>query len=105
MSKILVSGASGFIGKAVIKMLLEETDHEIVALSRYERVSDHARLTWKRCDLFSLKDLSEAMVGVDYPFTNGKHYPFENITFKIIPEGFYNINNNLVSDPIIDGCE
>jgi len=68
MSKILVSGASGFIGKAVVRMLLEETDHEVVALSRYERVSDHPRLTWKRCDLFSLKDLSGAMVGVDYAF-------------------------------------
>ncbi len=68
MSKILVSGASGFIGKAVVRMLLDETDHEVVALSRYERTSDHPRLTWKRCDLFSLKDLSEAMVGVDYAF-------------------------------------
>jgi uncharacterized protein YbjT (DUF2867 family) len=68
MSKILVSGASGFIGKAVVRMLLEQTDHEVVALSRYERTSDHPRLVWKRCDLFSLKDLTEAMVGVDYAF-------------------------------------
>jgi uncharacterized protein YbjT (DUF2867 family) len=68
MSKILVTGASGFIGKALIRMLLEETDHEIVALSRYERTSDHPRLVWKRCDLFSLKDLHRAMEGVDSAF-------------------------------------
>lgn len=68
MSKILVTGASGFIGKALIRMLLDQTDHEIVALSRYERKSDHPRLTWKRCDLFSLKDLHQAMEGVDVAY-------------------------------------
>ncbi len=41
MSKILITGASGFIGKALIQKLIDETDHEIVALSRSDRTSDH----------------------------------------------------------------
>jgi uncharacterized protein YbjT (DUF2867 family) len=68
MSKILVSGASGFIGKSLVRMLLAETEHEIIALSRYDRTSDHPRLKWIRCDLFSLKDLMNAMEGVDVAY-------------------------------------
>jgi uncharacterized protein YbjT (DUF2867 family) len=68
MSKILITGASGFIGKALIQTLLDQTEHEIIALSRYERSSDHPRLTWKRCDLFSLKDLMNVMEGIDVAY-------------------------------------
>lgn len=63
MRKILVAGASGFIGRALIDRLLAETEVEIVALSRATRESHHPRLTWKKCDLFSLKDIELAMEG------------------------------------------
>lgn len=61
--KILIAGASGFIGQALIKELLEKTDYDIVGMSRYARKSDHARLQWKQSDLFSLKDIVNAMEG------------------------------------------
>lgn len=61
--KILIAGASGFIGQALIKELLEKTDYHIVGMSRYVRESDHARLQWKKADLFSLKDIMNAMEG------------------------------------------
>jgi hypothetical protein len=55
-------------------------------------------------------------VGVDYPFLNGKHYPYENTIFRITPEA-YNIPSDYatiglvppniitIADPIVDECE
>ncbi len=63
MRKILIAGASGFIGRALIDRLLNDPELQIVALSRGARESHHPRLAWKKCDLFSLKDISEAMEG------------------------------------------
>ncbi len=65
MKKILIAGASGFIGHALIEKLLAHEDVEIVALSRKSRPSTNPRLTWKQCDLFSLKDIQKAMEGCE----------------------------------------
>jgi hypothetical protein len=51
--------------------------------------------------------------GVDYPFLNGKHYPYENFIFRIIPEGTNYIESNLnnyatlygAAQPTKDDCE
>ena len=44
-------------------------------------------------------------IGVDQPFLNGKHHPFKNIIFRLIPEGTnYKLFND-VEDPLIDPCE
>lgn len=91
MRKILVAGASGFIGNALIENLLKDEDIEIVGLSRAIKTSTHPRLTWKKCDLFSLKDISEAMPGCDTAYylvhsmlpsaslSQGKFYDFDLI--------------------------
>ena len=63
MRKILIAGASGFIGRALIKRLLDEPEVHIIALSRSERTSENERVSWIKCDLFSLKDISSAMRG------------------------------------------
>lgn len=65
MKKILIAGASGFIGCALIDCLLNDPNLEIIALSRGERESHHPRLIWKKCDLFSLKDISDSMIGCE----------------------------------------
>ena len=65
MRKILIAGASGFIGHALIENLLKDETIEIVGLSRGHKTSTHPRLTWKKCDLFSLKDINEAMLGCE----------------------------------------
>jgi uncharacterized protein YbjT (DUF2867 family) len=65
MKKILIAGASGFIGHALIERLLKREDVELIALSRKARNSSHPRLTWKQCDLFSLKDIQLAMEGCE----------------------------------------
>jgi uncharacterized protein YbjT (DUF2867 family) len=91
MRKILIAGASGFIGHALIERLLNEEDIEIVALSRKGRTSQHSRLSWKACDLFSLKDITDAMQGCDEAYylvhsmlpsaslSQGKFYDFDLI--------------------------
>lgn len=63
MKRILIAGASGFVGSAIIERLLQNPEIEIVALSRSRKKSNHPRLVWKQADLFSLKDINEAMVG------------------------------------------
>ncbi len=63
MRKILIAGASGFIGRALIDYLLQDEDIEIVALSRSQKKSQHPRVHWAKCDLFSLRDIDQAMVG------------------------------------------
>ena len=65
MRKILIAGASGFIGHALIDSLLNDENIEIVGLSRGPKSSHHPRLTWKKCDLFSLKDITLALEGCD----------------------------------------
>ena len=62
---IAVTGASGFVGSSLIRFLLDQTDYNIVALSRSQRSSDNPRLRWRKCDLFSLKQAEYAFQEVD----------------------------------------
>lgn len=61
--KILLTGASGYIGGNLLKQLKE--DYEIIAASRsIDNKENEKNVTWKKVDLFSLKDVEEAMEGV-----------------------------------------
>ena len=66
--RILIAGASGFIGRALIDRLLADPRCEVVALSRRHQTSDHPRLQWRQCDLFSMKQLAESMSGCTRAF-------------------------------------
>ncbi len=58
----MVAGASGYIGKEILPLLLEKFPNaSITALSRVSQSSPDARISWKACDLFSLKSLEEAL--------------------------------------------
>lgn len=62
------------------------------------------RFRWR--DIYPYGIIDEAGVGVDYPYLNSAHYPFENIIFRLIPEGVnYNIQTFITTDPVIDDCE
>ncbi len=65
MARIFIAGASGFIGKALIEAILSSTEHQVVAFSRGKSSQVHQRLRWIQGDLFSLKDITEAMQGCD----------------------------------------
>jgi hypothetical protein len=60
-------------------------------------------------DLYTYGFTDNLERGVDYPFLNSSHYPFSNITFRLIPEGI-NYNESLYGvdvaiKPLIDECE
>ena len=60
--RILIAGASGYIGRALIPELLRKfPDARITALSRMIKPSTDPRVTWVSCDLFSLKSLEAAV--------------------------------------------
>ena len=56
-------------------------------------------------DIYSYGYIDTDRIGVDYPFLNGKHYPFQDYIFRIIPEGTNFVSDNIIQDPIIDNCE
>lgn len=59
---IVIAGASGYVGRALIPKLLKEfPNSEIVALSRSVQDSLDSGVSWRPCDLFSLKSLEEAL--------------------------------------------
>ena len=60
--KIVVAGASGFVGKNLINVLKE--NHEVVGISRQPRRSENG-ITWVQCDLFSLLDIEKTLSDAD----------------------------------------
>lgn len=56
-------------------------------------------------DLYPYGYIDTSGLGVNYPFLNGKHYPYTDIIFRIIPEGTNYIDQVIVNDPLIDDCE
>lgn len=60
---VAIAGASGFVGRALCAELTK--DYNVRALSRSAR-SDSEGISWRACDLFSLKDCERALEGCDY---------------------------------------
>ena len=58
---------------------------------------------WK--DLYEYGYVDSDGIGVNFPFLNGKHHPFKNIIFRLIPEGTNYLQLNNVAKPITDPCE
>jgi hypothetical protein len=56
-------------------------------------------------DLYPYGYVDSSGLGVDYPFLNGVHYPYNNFIFRIIPEGTNYIEQTITSEPITDPCE
>jgi len=84
---------------------IEEVDAlNITDIPNYSFYSESRNVfIWR--DLYTYGFVDTTGLGVDYPFLNGKHYPYESYFFRIIPEGSnYNIQNT-INDPITDNCE
>jgi hypothetical protein len=59
-------------------------------------------------DLYTYGFIDNLGRGVDYPYLNNAHYPFSNVVFRLIPEGYnqsYNLGMDITIKPLIDGCE
>lgn len=67
--------------------------------------SSDQQFRWR--DLYTYGFIDTTGVGVDYPFFNTAHYPFNDVVFRLIPEGInYNENQfDFSFKPLIDECE
>ncbi|MEM7010454.1 MAG: NAD(P)-dependent oxidoreductase [Verrucomicrobiota bacterium] len=62
--KVFVTGASGFVGRVLLRQLLETTEFEIVALSRQprpEELESESRIRWVEADLMDGAACYEAL--------------------------------------------
>jgi len=84
---------------------VEDSNYEAVAdIPNYAYYSNLSNgFIWR--DIYEYGFIDANGFGVNYPFTNGKHYPYKNTIFRIIPEGSNTQNINEIAEPTIDGCE
>ena len=71
MTKVLIIGASGSIGRVVARELLQQTTAQLVLASRHPRripVTDPAREAAIRLDVTDDQALTATLVGVDFVF-------------------------------------
>ena len=69
--------------------------------SYYSRTNN--TFIWR--DLYTFGFIDVDGIGVNYPFMNNRHYPYENFIFRIIPEGTNIESIYDIETPRIDGCE
>lgn len=67
--QILVTGATGFIGRALVRALVLRGEN-VIAASRNprSRTAEASGVTWRQCDLLQPDSLERAMVGVDVAY-------------------------------------
>ncbi len=84
---------------------IEEGDsNNLVGLPNYAYFStSNNSFIWR--DIYTYGYIDQDNRGVDYPFINGKHYPYKNFVFRIIPEGTNFVSDNIIDDPLTDDCE
>ncbi|GGN91052.1 NAD(P)H-binding protein [Saccharibacillus kuerlensis] len=65
--KVILTGASGYIGQNLLKKLKE--DYDVIALSRHgDSKENEEHVEWRSCDFYSTGDALEALQGADYAF-------------------------------------
>lgn len=94
--RVGITGASGFIGGALLHWLTERTGYELVALTRTispARPAAHPRVTWRQGDLTSPQDAMEFVQGLDCvvhlahtntPLTSNKDLP-SDAAMNLVP--------------------
>ena len=63
--RITIAGASGFVGKHLLRSLAIKDGVQLRALSRSERKSTHKNIEWQKCDAFQFADVDEACKDTD----------------------------------------
>jgi len=95
-SPIVIREYSEYIEEADSNLILDIPDY-----AYYSNLSNSFR--WR--DLYTYGYIDSNGIGVNYPFMNGKHYPYVNTIFRLTPEGIGVQNINVIAEPIVDECE
>jgi hypothetical protein len=103
-NKITIRSFSDYIETGSITNIADVPDYSYFSTT-------YNSFIWRDLYTYGFKDGSGN--GVDYPFLNGKHYPYNNYIFRIIPEGTNYIESVLnnyatlygAAQPITDDCE
>ena len=103
-SKMKIRAFSNYIETGGVNNIVDVPDYAYFSTT-------YNSFIWRDLYTYGFKDKDKN--GVDYPFINGKHYPYENFIFRIIPEGTNYIESNLnnyatlygAAQPTKDDCE
>lgn len=91
MTKVLIIGASGSIGRVVTAELLAKTDVDLVLASRHPNaidITDHAREQVIKLDVTNDQELATALAGIDFVFASlaGKMATYAKHLVKVMDE-------------------
>lgn len=64
--KILIIGASGFVGEHLADRLMKNAKYELYGISRSERPKCEGQINWIKADLYNSQDVENALIGMDY---------------------------------------
>ncbi|HCN60357.1 MULTISPECIES: NAD-dependent epimerase/dehydratase family protein [Mammaliicoccus] len=62
-ANVLISGGSGYIGKHLISTLKDVGN--LYTITKYEADMIDMDITWRKCDIYVLKDMIDALEGID----------------------------------------
>ena len=87
---------SDYIEEGIVSSIADTPNYSYYSPSRNAFI-------WR--DLYPFGFVDSTGLGYDFPFLNGVHYPFDNYTFRIIPEGTNYTEQTIITQPFIDNCE
>jgi uncharacterized protein YbjT (DUF2867 family) len=83
--KILVVGATGFLGKKILQNLVNEPNFQIRAMSRKEIKTDpNSKVEWVRADLLDRDSLETALKDIDIVVSSANGYMKESLEMDLI---------------------
>jgi hypothetical protein len=96
LNPITIKAYSDYIEEGIADQVAD-----IPPYSFYSNASNGFR--WR--DIYPYGYIDSTGIGVDYPFTNGKHYPFTSTIFRVYSEGTGVQDITQIADPTTDECE
>jgi hypothetical protein len=94
------NNSSTFFGSTV-----NYSGYTVVDIPPYSFYSNFMQ-EWRWRDVYTYGYIDSDGIGVDFPFLNKTHYPYNSIFFRLIPDqANYLGYSDVITTPIIDECE